>query len=118
MTFDVLIIGGGLVGASLAAALKSSGLNMALVETQPTAHSNDGWDNRIYAISPGGAAFLTQCDAWQQLDMNRVQPVETMRVFGDEPGKSSAAASAMARITRAGQFNLVSPGALCQPGLA
>jgi 2-polyprenylphenol 6-hydroxylase len=59
-------------------------LNMALVETQPTALSNEGWDNRIYAISPGGAAFLTQCDAWQQLDMNRVQPVETMRVFGDE----------------------------------
>ncbi|CAG9934266.1 UbiH/UbiF family hydroxylase [Candidatus Nitrotoga arctica] len=84
MTFDVLIIGGGLVGASLAAALKSSGLNMALVETQPTAFSNEGWDNRMYAISPGGAAFLTQCDAWQQLDMNRVQPVETMRVFGDE----------------------------------
>jgi 2-octaprenylphenol hydroxylase len=84
MTFDVLIIGGGLVGASLAAALKSSGLNMALVETQPTAPSNEGWDNRIYAISPGGAAFLNQCNAWQQLDMNRVQPVETMRVFGDE----------------------------------
>lgn len=84
MTFDALIIGGGLVGASLAAALKSSGLNMALVETQPTTLSNEGWDNRIYAVSPGGAAFLTQCDAWQQLDMNRVQPVETMRVFGDE----------------------------------
>ena len=84
MTFDVLIIGGGLVGASLAAALKSSGLNMALVETQSTAFSNEGWDNRMYAISPGGAAFLTQCDTWQHLDMNRVQPVETMRVFGDE----------------------------------
>ncbi|MEQ1742798.1 MAG: UbiH/UbiF family hydroxylase [Candidatus Nitrotoga sp.] len=84
MTFDVLIIGGGLVGASLAAALKSSGLNMALVETQPTTLSSEGWDNRIYAISPGGATFLKQCDAWQQLDMSRVQAVEAMRVFGDE----------------------------------
>lgn len=84
MTFDVLIIGGGLVGASLAAALKSSGLNIALVEAQPTAPANKDWDNRIYAISPGGAAFLTQCGAWQQLDMSRIQPVEAMRVFGDE----------------------------------
>lgn len=84
MTFDVLIIGGGLVGASLASALKSSGLSMALVESQPSAFPNEGWDNRIYAISPGGAAFLAQCDTWQKLDMNRVQPVEAMRVFGDK----------------------------------
>ena len=35
MTYDVLIIGGGLVGASLAAALKPSGLSVALVEAQP-----------------------------------------------------------------------------------
>src|SRR5450759_67430 len=35
MKFDVVIIGGGLVGASLAAALKHSGLSLALVESQP-----------------------------------------------------------------------------------
>ena len=35
MNFDVVIIGGGLVGASLAAALKHSGLSLALVESQP-----------------------------------------------------------------------------------
>jgi 2-octaprenylphenol hydroxylase len=34
MKFDVMIIGGGLVGASLAAALRSSGLALALVESQ------------------------------------------------------------------------------------
>ena len=88
MTFDVLIIGGGLVGASLAAALKPSGLSVALVESQPAAAAHNGhpdneWDSRIYAISPGSAAFLRQCGAWQRLDMNRVQPVEQMRVFGD-----------------------------------
>src|SRR5208337_3523186 len=83
-TFDVLIIGGGLVGASLAAALKPSGLSVALVEAQSTFPDSEGWDSRIYAISPGGATFLAESGAWQRLDMSRVQQVEQMRVFGDE----------------------------------
>jgi 2-octaprenylphenol hydroxylase len=84
MTYDVLIIGGGLVGASLAAALKPSGLSVALVEAQPMPATCDGWDSRIYAISPGSAAFLGQSGGWQRLDMSRVQKVEQMRVFGDD----------------------------------
>jgi ubiquinone biosynthesis UbiH/UbiF/VisC/COQ6 family hydroxylase len=84
MDYDVLIIGGGLVGASLAAALKPSGLSVALVESQPMPDDFQGWDSRIYAISPGSAAFLTQSEAWQRLDMSRVQKVEQMRVFGDD----------------------------------
>ena len=81
--YDVLIIGGGLVGASLAAALKASGLSLALVEAMPAADTTEGWDSRIYAISPGSAAFLGQCGAWQKMDMGRVQQVEQMRVYGD-----------------------------------
>ncbi len=86
MDFDVVIIGGGLVGASLAAALKPSGLSVALVEGQamPTSASVAGWDSRIYAVTPGNAAFLSACGAWQHLDMSRVQAVEQMRVFGDD----------------------------------
>src|SRR5450631_148635 len=86
MEFDIVIIGGGLVGASLAAALKSSGLKLALVEGQslPTLSSDpDSWDSRVYAVTPGNAEFLQQCGAWQKLDMSRVQQVEEMRVFGD-----------------------------------
>lgn len=85
-SYDVLIIGGGLVGASLASALKPSGLSVALVEAMPTSGVRDGWDSRIYAISPGSAAFLEECGVWQTLDMRRVQQVEQMRVFGDEGG--------------------------------
>lgn len=84
MEFDVIIVGGGLVGASLAASLKSSGLSLALVEGQSAQLSHAGWDSRIYAITPGNVEFLKECGSWQRQDMSRVQPVEAMRVFGDD----------------------------------
>jgi len=81
--FDVVIVGGGLVGASLAAALANSGLSLALIESQPTPASDSAWDSRIYAISPGSRSFLQDCGAWALLDSKRVAAVEEMRVFGD-----------------------------------
>lgn len=90
MNFDVVIIGGGLVGASLAAALKHSGLSLALIEAQPlpplplASETADNWDSRIYAISPGSRRYLQACGAWANLDVQRIAPVEEMRVFGDQ----------------------------------
>ena len=86
LKYDVAIVGAGLVGASLAAALKDSGLCVALIEAgmpqQPSA-SQDIWDSRIYAISPGSREFLEQTGAWQRMDKGRIAPVEAMRIFGD-----------------------------------
>ncbi len=83
MNFDVVIIGGGLVGASLAAALGTSGLSLAMVESQTTPQSSGEWDGRIYAISPGSRNFLEQSGVWPLLEPDRSSPVEMMRVFGD-----------------------------------
>ena len=83
MDFDIVIIGGGLVGASLASALKHGGLRLALIEGQPLPSLDSEWDSRIYAFTPGNVDFLKQCGAWQHLDTSRVQQVEEMRVFGD-----------------------------------
>jgi 2-polyprenylphenol 6-hydroxylase len=83
MEFDIVIVGGGLVGASLAAALKPSGLRLALIEGQPLPSLDSEWDSRIYAFTPGNVDFLKECGVWQRLDISRVQQVEEMRVFGD-----------------------------------
>jgi 2-octaprenyl-6-methoxyphenol hydroxylase len=85
---DVVIAGAGLVGLSLAAALAGSGLEVALADRAPIAVPPDpadeaDWDARVYAISPGSAAFLRSVGAWQALPPERIAAVESMRVAGD-----------------------------------
>lgn len=84
--FDVAIVGAGLVGSSLALALRDTGLRVALVEARvPQAVPVDAsWDNRIYAISPGSAQFLEQLGIWSALDAQRMTRVEAMAIFGDD----------------------------------
>lgn len=82
---DVLVAGAGLVGLAVATALARTGLNVVLLDgTEPRAPQDpDSWDARIYAISPGSAAFLSSVGAWQALSCERIEAIETMRVFGD-----------------------------------
>jgi ubiquinone biosynthesis UbiH/UbiF/VisC/COQ6 family hydroxylase len=84
--FDVAIVGAGLVGASLAAALGRAGLAVALIEPSPPAAPGEAWDSRIYSISPASSDFLASIGAWDALDARRVQAVSRMEIFGDEPG--------------------------------
>ena len=83
MDFDIVIVGAGLVGASFAMALRGAGLKLALVETQAPAAAADSWDSRVYAISPGSAAFLDGLGVWKRLDRGRVCAVQEMLVHGD-----------------------------------
>lgn len=85
---DIAIVGAGLVGASLALALSRSGLGVVLLEPRAPAAPDDTWDSRIYAVSPGSAAFLDALGAWQGVPQARVARVETMRIFGDAPSSA------------------------------
>ena len=62
MDFDIVIVGGGLAGLALAAALRRSSLSVALVESKAPVFP-EGWDSRIYAISPANAHFLEEVGA-------------------------------------------------------
>ena len=85
MDFDLVIVGAGLVGASLAASLRGTGLSAAVVEpAPPPVLDAERWDTRVYAISPGSVTFLEACGAWQRLDGARVQAVLDMQVWGDD----------------------------------
>lgn len=87
LRFDILIVGAGLAGASLAAALKSSRYRVALVEGRPPAPAPAGWDSRVYAVSPAAQGFLQEIGAWQHLDVSRLTPVYDMAIRGDADGR-------------------------------
>lgn len=89
--FDLIIVGGGLAGASLAIALRDTPLRIALVEHQPPRRP-EGWDARVYAISPANVAFLERIGTWRHLDGERIAPIRGMDVRGDAGGALSFSA--------------------------
>ena len=88
MNVDIAIVGGGPVGASLARALATAGLSLALVEPKtPRPLPAAGFDQRVYALNGHSRRFLERCGIWQGLSPERIAPVREMRVFGDDASK-------------------------------
>lgn len=83
LEFDVVVVGAGLAGLALCAALRRTQLSVALVEGRPPEWPVGGWDARVYAVSPSSARFLDQIGAWAHLDSTRLQPMARIEVFGD-----------------------------------
>jgi ubiquinone biosynthesis UbiH/UbiF/VisC/COQ6 family hydroxylase len=87
--YDVIVVGGGPVGASLARAAR--GLSVALLapaRRAPKPARDGAFDARVYALSPGNVSFLEEIGAWQAIPAERLAPVRAMRVFGDDGASS------------------------------
>lgn len=98
--FDVVIVGAGLVGLSLARALAGSGLKLALVErNRPSLPDTDDWDARVYAINPTSEAWLRDLGVWPAA-AGRMAPVTRMRIFGDRPGSELRFSAYDAHVSR------------------
>ncbi|PJK04026.1 2-octaprenyl-6-methoxyphenyl hydroxylase [Lysobacteraceae bacterium NML71-0210] len=64
---DVVIVGGGLVGSSLAIALESSGLDVALVEAAPAGELPPVFDERNLSFAETTCQALARLGVWQHL---------------------------------------------------
>ncbi|MGQ0503440.1 MAG: 2-octaprenyl-6-methoxyphenyl hydroxylase [Panacagrimonas sp.] len=65
--FDVAIVGGGLVGCSLAVALARQNRRIALVEAMAPRDGGASWDERCIALNAGSRRILEQLELWPAL---------------------------------------------------
>ncbi len=87
--FDLIIIGGGMVGATLACALGNTPLSIAVVEpAAPEPHWDPAeYDIRVSAITRATQRVFERVGAWEGMVARRVCPYRRMEVWdGDGPG--------------------------------
>ena len=86
---DIAIVGGGIVGLTLAAALRDSELNVAIIDKSPCHQVlADRPTARVSAINQANIKALQQFDVWTYLQQERANPYTAMHVwdkdsFGD-----------------------------------
>ncbi|MUJ18531.1 FAD-dependent 2-octaprenylphenol hydroxylase [Aliivibrio fischeri] len=79
---DIAIIGGGMVGLTVTAALENSGLRIAVIESQlPEDELASLPDIRVSAISRASENILNNVGAWQGILSRRAAPYTSMRVW-------------------------------------
>lgn len=87
---DIVVVGGGVVGAAVALGLHRAGADVALMErgSRPPAYNPQDYDLRVYAISPASQQFLETLGVWAGIAQQRVSPYQHMQVWDQMPGKS------------------------------
>lgn len=89
--YDVVIVGGGMVGATIACALGDSNLSVAVLEHQyPHAFNNDQpHDLRVSALSIASENILYNVGAWEGIVSRRSCPYRRMKVWEMSEEKAS-----------------------------
>lgn len=78
--YDLVIIGGGLVGGSLACALSGCGLRIAVVEAVPaSANSQPSYDERVIALSWGSRRIFEAIGLWSDI-APEAEPIRQVHV--------------------------------------
>uniref|UniRef100_UPI004047D47C FAD-dependent 2-octaprenylphenol hydroxylase n=1 Tax=Vibrio anguillarum TaxID=55601 RepID=UPI004047D47C len=79
---DIVIVGGGMVGLALAAALKHSELRIAVIEGRvPSLELAELPDVRVSVLSRSSEIMLRNLGAWQGITSRRAAPYSAMEVW-------------------------------------
>lgn len=81
-SFDITIVGGGMVGLALAASFSDSHLRIAVIEGhRPESLLQELPDTRVSALSRASERLLRNIQAWQGITERRFAPYQAMEVW-------------------------------------
>jgi 2-octaprenyl-3-methyl-6-methoxy-1,4-benzoquinol hydroxylase len=82
-TYDVVIVGAGMVGAALAIGLGQGGLRVALVDKADASpyRQDQAPDLRVSALSAGSERYLRRLGAWPLIQAMRLTPYKRLAVW-------------------------------------
>ncbi|WP_063656445.1 FAD-dependent 2-octaprenylphenol hydroxylase [Candidatus Arsenophonus triatominarum] len=83
-SFDVVIVGGGMVGLALACGLRGGGMRIAVIENSPVQHQFDPQQSpslRVSAINAASQKLLDYLGVWQTIVQKRVGSYQQMEVW-------------------------------------
>ena len=75
-SYDLIVVGGGMVGASLARALSNTGLHVAVIEAfSPAGDVQPSYDDRAIALSYGTRLILETIGVWDSLGSEPIRHI-------------------------------------------
>jgi 2-octaprenylphenol hydroxylase len=80
-SFDVVVLGGGVVGLTAAIAMSQRDLSVALIDAGGLTTDIGRMDSRVYAINQASQSLLDELGVWKHLDTTRLSPYQHMRVW-------------------------------------
>lgn len=85
MQADLIIVGAGMVGSTLALALEGSGLNIVVLDASPLEVADfdplGGFEPRVSALSAASQRILQRVGAWPGIAARRASPYTDMHVW-------------------------------------
>lgn len=83
---DIIVVGGGMIGAATALGLAKIGLNVHIIERNALPHFSplQPYDIRISAISAGSVKLLKDLGAWHNIQNMRVHPYAQLATWEKE----------------------------------
>lgn len=89
--YDVLIVGGGMVGSAIACALGDSDLSVAVIEHSYPAAFDPQQENdlRVSALSIASENILTAIGAWEGIAGRRACPYRRMKVWESDAARAA-----------------------------